>query len=579
MRTKYIVGLLFLLSLSLTCVPAVATETRPVVYEVQALENVPVPMRDGVKLMANIFRPKAEGQFPVVVMRTPYGKGGIDNGEGKAFAENGYVYVVQDCRGRWPSEGKWYPGVNERNDGYDTHQWILAQPWCNGSIGTTGGSYVGYTQWITAPDAGDYLKAMFTGVPLFDWYEDCAYIGGAMNLAQVMDWGTYMSIPPKGIDKKKWNQQEALRYLPLSTMDDMIGFEVDYLRDSVAHPEFDDYWQQYRMTDSLDKVSAPNITVSGWYDIFVSQAFKNIERIKNEATSSLARKNQYMVVGPWKHGISVKVGEIDFGQEARDKNSYLQKQWFSHWLKGEDTDVDNWAPLRIFVMGKNKWRDEYKWPLERTKYTPYYFHSTTGANSINGDGALSVSLPGDEPVDKYVYDPADPVPTKGGCNLTIAAGPYDQSEIEERHDVLVYTTDVLEEDLEVTGPVKVILHAASSALDTDWTAKLVDVYPDGRAMNICDGIIRARYRDGGAANFIEPGKIYRYEIDLWVTSNVFLKGHRIRVEISSSNFPRFDRNPNTGHKFGADAEIKKAKQSVYHDAEHPSHILMPVVPN
>lgn len=544
-------------------------------------ENVPVPMRDGVKLMANIFRPEKEGQYPVVVMRTPYGKGDARNGEGRSFAKNGYVYVVQDCRGRWPSEGKWYPGVNERNDGRDTHQWILSRPWCNGNIGTTGGSYVGYTQWITAPDAGEYLKAMFTVVPLFDWYDGCAYIGGACNYAQMMDWGTGMAKPPKGqpgIDWSKWNKKQAVLHLPLSTWDEMIGFKVNYLRDWVAHPEFDSYWQQYRMTDSLDKVTSPNITISGWYDIFVNQAFENIGRIKEEALSPLARQNQYMVVGPWVHGASTKVGEIDFGNEARFKKLYLQKNWFDHWLKGKDTDIDNWAPLRIFVMGINKWRDEYEWPLERTKFMPYYFHSNTGANSVNGDGSLSIIHPGEEPFDKFVYDPANPVPTHGGCNLTVPAGPFDQKKNEVRDDVLVYTSKVLSKDIEVTGPVKVVLYAASSATDTDWTGKLVDVYPDGRAMNICDGIIRARYRNQGKAELIEPGKVYKYEINLWPTSNVFLKGHKIRVEISSSNFPRFDRNPNTGHKFGADAEIIKANQEIYHGSMYPSHILLPVIP-
>ena len=571
---------LFVVTLSCGCTATVPQATTAAVEQqasaISVSENVPVPMRDGVNLMANIFRPDEEGAYPVVVMRTPYGKGNAKNGEGRAFAENGYVYIVQDCRGRWPSEGRWYPGVNERNDGYDTHQWVLDQPWCNGSIGTTGGSYVGYTQWITAPDAGSYLKAMFTSVPLFDWYKDTAYVGGACHLAQMMDWGVGMAVPPKGhpgIDWKKWKKDEAIRHLPLATWDEMIGFKVNYLRDWIAHPEFDSYWEQMRMTDKLDKVKAPNITISGWYDIFVSQAFENIERLKQESTAP-----QYMVVGPWPHGVKAKVGEIDFGKEANLNRHYLQSNWFGHWLKGKDTDIDNWAPLRIFVMGTNKWRDEYEWPLARTKFTPYYFHSNGNAKTAAGDGTLSTHEPAGEPADEYVYDPANPVPTKGGCNLTIAAGPFNQREIEKRRDVLVFTTDVLTGELEVTGPVKTVLYAASSAPDTDFTAKLVDVYPDGRAMNICDGIIRARYHNQGEAELIEPNKIYRYEIDLWPTSNVFLKGHRIRVEISSSNFPRFDRNPNTGHKFGADAQIVKANQQIYHDQLHPSHILLPVIP-
>ena len=230
-------------------------------------------------------------------------------------------------------------------------------------------------------------------------------------------------------------------------------------------------------------------------------------------------------------------------------------------------------------MGRNKWRNEKEWPLPGTRYTPYYFHSDGSANSASGDGTLSLVKAGAEPPDRYVYDPNDPVPTVGGCNLTLPAGPMDQREVEKRKDVLVFSTEPLKEELEVTGPVKVVLWASSSAPDTDWTAKLVDVHPDGRAFNLCDGIVRARYRESFTEpTLIEPGKTYRYEIDLWVTSNAFLPGHRLRVEISSSNFPRFDRNPNTGHVFGKDAELKKATQTVFHDGDHPSHILLPIVP-
>jgi hypothetical protein len=287
-------------------------------------------------------------------------------------------------------------------------------------------------------------------------------------------------------------------------------------------------------------------------------------------------------MGPWTHGISRdgKVGSLDFGKESVVDVNTLQAKWFDHWLKGEQTGVEDWPPLRIFVMGKNLWRDEQQWPLERTQYTPYYFHSQGSANTLNGDGTLNAKKPEQEPDDGYVYDPEDPVPTLGGCNLgRVPIGPHDQTEAEQRKDVLVYTSEAMTNDLEVTGPVKVVLYATSNATDTDWTAKLVDVYPDGRAINLCDGIIRARYRQSlDEPTPIEPGKLYRYEIDLWVTSNVFLPGHKIRVEISSSNFPRFDRNPNTGHAFGADAELQTAEQTVHHAGEHASHIVLPVIP-
>jgi hypothetical protein len=287
-------------------------------------------------------------------------------------------------------------------------------------------------------------------------------------------------------------------------------------------------------------------------------------------------------MGPWTHGISKdgKVGGMDFGKQAVIDLNALQAEWFDHWLQGKETTVEQWPPLRIFVMGRNQWRDEQQWPLRRTEYTPYYFHGQGSANTLAGDGRLSTTKPAAEPADRYVYDPDDPVPTLGGSNLgRCPVGPHDQTKAEARKDVLVYSSDELTGELEVTGPVKVVLYAASSATDTDWTAKLVDVHPDGRSINLCDGIIRARYRESAdRPNLIEPDKLYGYEIDLWVTSNVFLPGHKIRVEISSSNFPRFDRNPNTGHPFGADAELRKATQTVHHEAEYASHILLPVIP-
>ena len=258
----------------------------------------------------------------------------------------------------------------------------------------------------------------------------------------------------------------------------------------------------------------------------------------------------------------------------------MQFEWFEYWLNGKNTGVENWPAVKIFVMGENTWRGEHEWPLSRTQYTPWHFASGGKANSKNGDGTLAVAVPEASPADKFVYDPANPVPTKGGNNLGgPPTGPFDQSAIEDRDDVLVYTSAPLDKPMEVTGPVKVVLYAATSTRDTDFTAKLLDVHPDGKAYNLCDGIVRARYRESNAAAaLVEPGKTYRYEIDLWVTSNLYHSGHRVRVEISSSNFPQFDRNPNTGHTFGVDAELAKAEQAIFHDKQNPSHILLPVIP-
>ena len=288
-----------------------------------------------------------------------------------------------------------------------------------------------------------------------------------------------------------------------------------------------------------------------------------------------------VVIGPWGHGPGGrKTGEVDFGADAKLNVGDWQFKWFQYWLKGKDTGVEDWPAYYLFVMGENRWRGENEWPLKRTQFTSYFLHSSGKANSLKGDGSLNLTAPADEKADEFTYDGKSPVPTAGGNNLVGApAGPFDQAKVEEREDVLVYSTSPLEQDVEVTGPVKMILHATSSALDTDFTAKLVDVYPDGKAFNLCDGIIRARYRKGmEKAVMLEPGKAAEFEIDLWVTSNVFKQSHRIRVEVSSSNFPRYVRNQNTGLPLGTSAECQTAEQTVYHDRERPSHLLLPVIP-
>jgi putative CocE/NonD family hydrolase len=359
--------------------------------------------------------------------------------------------------------------------------------------------------------------------------------------------------------------EDWLRALPLCTWDTAIRQTVPYLRDWVAHPQYGDYWKPMSLRGRHKDITTPIYTACGWYDLYSKSAFEHVNAVRKAG-----RKHQHLLMGPWVHGINRdrKVGDVDFGEGSLVKLDETKTKWFEHWLKDEKTDVDTWPPFRIFVMGRNQWRDEQEWPLSPTRYVPHYFHS---------DKRLSASKPGDEPADKFVYDPDNPVPTMGGCNLGGASGPRDQTAVEKRSDVLIFTSEPLTRELEVTGPVKVVLYAASTAQDTDWTGKLVDVWPDGRAINLCDGILRARYRQS-TEKLIEPGRVYRYEIDLWVTSNAFLPGHKIRVEISSSNFPRFDRNPNTGHAFGADAERQKATQTIYHDDAHPSHILLPVIP-
>jgi hypothetical protein len=546
--------------------------------------DVMIPMSDGVDLATNIALPPGDGPHPVILVRTPYGKDGEGDVEAREIASRGYVYVVQDCRGTGNSEGEWEPIRNEARDGLDTHQWILDQPWCNGNIGTDGASYVGWTQWAVAADTGDSHKAMFTVVPLIDQYRDSSYTNGAFGLGTLMTWGTEMLRPTEGegagVDTDSWDWDAAYRRLPLSEWDKNIGYEVTFLRDWIAHPTFDDYWKETSIIHRLNEVDVPNVTISGWYDIFVSQALEHVTTVRKTSVSDVARRHQHVVVGPWAHGTDGSESERDFGKNAQIDYGAMSEQWFAHWLKGEDTDIGEWAPYRIFVMGRNEWRDEYEWPLARTRYTPHYFHSDGSANTRNGDGVLSIDKPGNQSTDTFIYDPQNPVPTVGG-NVLFGElyGAHDQREVEERDDVLVFTGTPLKEEVEVTGPIKIVLYASTTSPDTDFTGKLVDVYPDGRAFNLCEGIVRARWRNATPSpEFINPGQVYRYEIDLWATSNVFLPGHRIRVEISSSNFPRFDRNLNTDKLFGTDSEIRKATQTIYHDTAQPSHILLPIIP-
>ena len=461
----------------------------------------------------------------------------------------------------------WDPFRYDGEDGFDTQEWVGRQPWCNGHIGTSGGSYLGWTQWAAAPRGSRFLTCMTPVVPFSDVYREITYPGGAFQLSLAFGWGA--GVGGLKIDPAKL--KEAFNFLPLNRWDEQGDKRVFFLRDWIAHPAYDNYWLARGIEDHFDRVTVPALNIGGWYDIFSKATFDHISRTRHSSTNHLARRSQFVVMGPWGHGVGgQKLGELDFGPEAKLDVGKLQFDWFEYWLKDKETGVQDWPAVRLFVMGENVWRDEHEWPLARTRFTPWYLESAGKANG-NGGGSLSPEAPQSAPPDKFTFDPADPVPTKGGNNLVgPPAGPFNQTGVEERADVLVYTSLPLEKAVEITGPVKVILHATSSARDTDFTAKLADVHPDGKAYNLCDGIIRARCRESIATpTLIEPGKPYRYEIDLWVTSNFFKPGHRIRMEVSSSNFPRFDRNPNTGHDFGVDAELAKAEQTIFHDREHP----------
>ncbi|MEM7537790.1 MAG: CocE/NonD family hydrolase [Chloroflexota bacterium] len=553
-------------------------------YEVEMRLNVKTPMRDGINLSSDVYLPKAAGPFPTVLIRTPYG----NNSENlirraRALANIGYACVVQDTRGRWDSEGEFRPFFNEADDGRDTHEWIGQQPWSNGKIGTSGGSYLGITQWLSAPDSSEYLTCMSPRVICTEFFTGLAP-GGAFQLGVMFTWG--MSQHGRTVQSIEFhNWTEEFHRLPIAKQPTYAGREIDFWADWVEHPTYDDLWASINVQEHWGDITVPAFNMGGWYDLWASNTFENFVGMREHGGSEAARKSK-LIVGPWPHALSAstRVGEIDFGAQSMADLETMELQWLDYWLKGKDNGVLDEAPIKLFIMGINQWRDEYEWPLARTDWQTWYLHSDGHANTLRGDGTLSMDAPNEEPSDSYVYDPRYPVQTKGGNTCcaphVVPWGPYDQRSVEMRSDVLCYTTPPLTEDTEVTGPITLILYASTDCPDTDWTAKLVDVSPSGYAKNLCDGIIRARFRESYSdPTLLEPNKIYEYEIHVGVTGNVFRKGHSIRLEVSSSNFPRFARNLNTGYEFAGGTEMRTASQTIYHRAEYASRLVLPVISN
>ena len=569
--------------------------------------NVAATMRDGTTLYADVYRPDGPGPFPTILQRTPYDKTAALASQmldPMKAAKAGFALIIQDTRGRFTSGGEFNCFIDDINDGYDTVEWAAAQSWSSGRVGMIGASYVGATQWLCAITRPPHLVAIAPNVTASNYHNGWTYQGGAFELGFNASWTLLQltlanfkthsgirSIPQarqaelvKSVD----GMTDAFLHLPLKDMPQLSGGLADYYFDWLAHPSFDDYWKKLCIEDQHSNVTTPALNIGGWYDIFLGGTIRNYLGMRQNAATEEARNGQKLIIGPWQHssrGTSM-AGSHYFGVAADSMALGLDEihlRWFNQWLKGEDTGMLDEPPVRIFVMGDDVWRDENEWPLARAQTTNYYLHSGGNANTLHGDGVLSPEAPSDESPDVFLYNPANPVPTRGGqlcCNPYFASsGAFDQNEIEARSDVLVYSTPVLERDVEVTGPITVTLWAATSATDTDFTAKLVDVCEDGCARNLTDGIIRARYRESmSEPSLVEPGRAYCYTIDLWATSNVFKAGHKIRLEVSSSNFPRFDRNTNTGGVIAADTELKPAVQTILHDAAHPSHVSLPIVP-
>jgi uncharacterized protein len=599
-------------------------------YDVVVERNVRVAMRDGVRLATDLYLPArdgapASGRFPAIVERTPYDKHSPRFvAPARFFAQHGYAVVMQDVRGRGESEGDWYPFAREAPDGYDTIEWAAVQPWCTGKVGTMGTSYMAAVQSAAATLNPPHLAAMFVTEGPSNYYACSMRHNGALE-QRFLIYAFHMAITSPqaranpvlrtALAEARANLAFWLKRLPLKKGVSPLRMLPSYEQwaiDLQTRGSYTEYWKQrgYAIAEYYaGHADVPTVYFGSWYDSYARATTENFV-----ALSRMKRSPQRLVMGPWLHGVRADedaAGDVWFGPSAIETYDTMRLRWFDHWLKGLATGVEREAPVRIFVMGGGsgrksydvlglngrlehggRWRDEREWPLKRTREVPFYLH--TG-------GVLSAHKPAAGPsASTYRFDPRDPVPTVGG-NISVGfefmpAGGFDQRTriggftaneplpLAARADVVVFASEPLDHDVEVTGPITVKLWVSSSALDTDFTAKLIDVYPpsadyaDGYALNLTDSILRARYRDSfERPELMTPGEVYQISFPLYPTSNVFKAGHSIRVDISSSNFPRFDVNPNSGGALGEAGPIVVAENTIFNDAARPSHIVLPIV--
>lgn len=542
--------------------------------------GIKVKMRDGTGLATNIFLPDENGTWPVVLVRTAYNRNFVSPCD---FIARKIAFVVQDCRGRYASDGSFYPFVNEETDGYDTLEWIARQPWCNGKIGMFGASYLAATQFYAVISGSKKLSALCPQFMSGDCWKQAYYFNGAFSLGLTWSWLCFETNnrTSEAQIMPVYDVGRILKSLPIIELDEKSGAgAVKSYRDFVSHSTYSNFWEKFSLSGHFEKFQMPVLLIGGWYDYYPSEMFGIFQQLKKHGKTKEIAESHRIIVGPWTHGINTStiLGEIDFGQEALKENDATIR-WLDCILHGKEPSEFQKAPIRIFVMGRNIWRDEYQWPPSRIKYEKWYIHTR---------GYLDRKPPFDEKPDEFDYDPENPVPVIGG-NHSIGPynpglyeiakpGPYDQKMLESRRDVLVYTSDFLENEIEITGPVSFVLFASSSAVDTDFIVKLADVYPDGKSINISEGIIRARFRNNvwEAPVLMEPGKVYEFQIEMTPTAYLFKNGHRIRVYITSSNFPLWDRNLNTGNDPATDTYFRIAHQTIFHDSRRPGHLILPV---
>jgi putative CocE/NonD family hydrolase len=570
--------------------------------------NVEAKMRDGTVLRADVYRPTIQDMVPVILMRTQYGKDAAQVQPARFqtpdwYASHCYIVVIQDIRGQGASDGVFYEYAHDRNDGYDSVEWAARLPGSNGKVGMYGSSYVGATQWLAATAAPPSLKAIVPSNTASDYYDGWTYEDGAFRLAFIEGWMTDTIATSAAVNRKDAATEASLKeaakgqaawfrftpYAELPYLQPQSPTTAPYFFDAIKHPTDDAYWQAFSIEPHYDQVGVPVLAFDGWYDAFINGALRNFNGVRAHGATPLARQNQRIVIGPWEHigwgrpdsPVSPRLKAI--GPVADSPVNELSLAWFDHFLKGEDNGVDGGPRVDYFLMGENKWHVAHEWPLAATQYQTWYLSSGGHANSVMGDGVLSIAPVKGAVSDRFTYDPTNPVPSVGGhscCSWTSGPqGQFDQSAIEQRPDILVFSTAPLAEAMQITGPITVMLYASSTAPDTDFTAKLVDVFPDGTAVNLANGIQRASFRASLTdPTPIKPGQVYPYRINVWPTANLFAKGHRIRLEISSSDYPQFAPNPNTGEPFGTSAKTAPATQTILHDYTHASVIILPVIP-
>lgn len=548
---------------------------RPAEYSIQVERDIVMTTADGIDLLANVYHPQTDQPRPTILVRIPFTKTFKNdlgaNAIASFWASRGYTVVIQGTRGRYKSGGIYYPMRHEREDGIETLRWLAQQPWFDGRLGMWGGSIFGYTQWVLADQKDPGPTALAIQIASTDFH-GMFYPGGAFSLESALFW----SVRSRGTEDQDPSfeaLQRGFDGFPLIKADDRAVGDIGFFNDWASHREVDAYWKAIDGENRARDLRAPVLLMAGWSDPFLPTQLRDYVTIQRSADKRIAEESR-LIIGPWTHADPIVFPDGSTAGDYRAASLAPTIPWFDHQLLGRPLAPSLGAPIRLYVMGENVWRDEQEWPLARAKNTAFYLHSEGRANSRHGDGRLSQALPtANEASDAYVYEPTLPVPTRGGAMLGPRAGIQLQDDVEDRPDVLVYSTEPLAHDTEVTGPVNAVLYVETSAPNTDFTIKLVDVHPNGKAYNVSDGILRRDYPVRAP-----PAAPHEIQIELWPTSMLFKQGHRIRIEVSSSNYPRYDRNPNTGEAIPTEILPLAARQRVHHSVTTPSRIVLPLIP-